>query len=172
MEWLTDALQFWDFHTGNPEGIHQLMHLFSDRGIPASLRQMNAYSGHTYQFTKEDGSVKYIKIHLRTRQGIGNFTREEATKMAGENPDYLLQDMFDAIEGGRDAEHEKWVSEVCAFTSTMSDLDFEQATGLWTVLGRDPGHQARFVENVAVTVQTSRQSGSPRPVYALPWKTS
>lgn len=41
------------FHTGNPEGIHQLMHLFSDRGTPASLRQINAYSGHTYKFTKE-----------------------------------------------------------------------------------------------------------------------
>lgn len=41
------------FHTANPEGIHQIMHLFSDRGTPASLRHMNAYSGHTYKFTKE-----------------------------------------------------------------------------------------------------------------------
>ena len=41
------------FHVGNPEGIHELMHLFSDRGTPASLRHMNAYSGHTYKFTKE-----------------------------------------------------------------------------------------------------------------------
>ena len=29
------------------------MHLFSDRGTPASLRHINAYSGHTYKFTKE-----------------------------------------------------------------------------------------------------------------------
>jgi catalase len=41
------------FHVGNPEGIHQLMQLFSDRGTPASLRHINAYSGHTYKFTKE-----------------------------------------------------------------------------------------------------------------------
>lgn len=41
------------FHVGNPEGIHELIHLFSDRGTPASLRYMNAYSGHTYKFTKE-----------------------------------------------------------------------------------------------------------------------
>ena len=39
------------FHVGNPEGFHQLLHLFSDRGTPASLRHMNAYSGHTYKFT-------------------------------------------------------------------------------------------------------------------------
>lgn len=39
------------FHVGNPEGFHELLHLFSDRGTPASLRHMNAYSGHTYKFT-------------------------------------------------------------------------------------------------------------------------
>ena len=41
-----------EFHVGNPEGIHQLMVLFSDRGTPRSVRHMNAYSGHTYKFTK------------------------------------------------------------------------------------------------------------------------
>ena len=41
------------FHDNNQEGIHELMQLFSDRGTPASLRHMNAYSGHTYKFTKE-----------------------------------------------------------------------------------------------------------------------
>lgn len=29
-----------------------------------------------------------------------NFTREEATKIAGENPDFLIQDMYEAIENG------------------------------------------------------------------------
>lgn len=29
-----------------------------------------------------------------------NFTREEATRIAGENPDFLIQDMFEAIEKG------------------------------------------------------------------------
>ncbi|KAK9428534.1 catalase-domain-containing protein [Lipomyces doorenjongii] len=50
---MPDANMFWDFHVGNPEGIHEIMHLFSDRGTPASLRHMNAYSGHTYKFTLE-----------------------------------------------------------------------------------------------------------------------
>lgn len=39
------------FHNSSPEGFHQLLHLFSDRGTPASLRHMNAYSGHTYKLT-------------------------------------------------------------------------------------------------------------------------
>jgi len=48
LHYLTNA----SFHVGNPEGIHQLMILFSDRGTPESVRYMNAYSGHTYKFTK------------------------------------------------------------------------------------------------------------------------
>ncbi|KAJ5104757.1 hypothetical protein NUU61_002104, partial [Penicillium alfredii] len=94
----TYTLQFWDFHVGNPEGMHELLHLFSDRGTPKSIRHMNAYSGHTYKFTQPDGSFKYAKIHIKTTQGVKNFTREEATRVAGENPDYLIQDMFEAIE--------------------------------------------------------------------------
>ncbi|KAK8192476.1 catalase A [Zalaria obscura] len=94
-----------NFHVGNPEGIHQLMHLFSDRGIPASLRQMDAFSGSTYKFTKEDGSFKYIKVHIKTQQGIRNYDRETAAKIAGENPDHHVQDLFEAIEKG---DYPKW----------------------------------------------------------------
>src|SRR5699024_7562163 len=81
----------YSFHSGNPEGFHQLMHLFSDRGTPASLRHMNAYSGHTYKFTTADGGFKYIKVHIKTNQGVKNFTAEEAERIAGENPDFLIQ---------------------------------------------------------------------------------
>ncbi|KAI2731811.1 hypothetical protein DTO012A8_10199 [Penicillium roqueforti] len=95
---LPDPNMFWDFHVGNPEGIHQLLILFSDRGTPRSVRFLNSYSGHTYKFTKADGSFNYIKVHMKTRQGVRNFTQEEATRVAGEDPDYMIRDMFDAIE--------------------------------------------------------------------------
>ena len=48
----------------------------------------------------QDGSFKYVKIHIKTTLGVKNMTREEATKIAGENPDWLIQDLFDAIENG------------------------------------------------------------------------
>lgn len=100
-----DNNMFWDFHVGNPEGIHELMHLFSDRGTPASLRRMNAYSGHTYKFTKEDNSFSYIKVHIKAQAGVKNLTRQEAVRLAGENPDYLVEDLFQAIEQG---DHPVW----------------------------------------------------------------
>lgn len=49
----SDPSNFCSFHVGNPESIHQLVNLFSDRGTPESLRKMDAFSGHTYKFTKE-----------------------------------------------------------------------------------------------------------------------
>ena len=106
---------------GNPEGIHQLLVLFSDRGTPQSIRFLNSYSGQTYKFTKEvsrtpnpcrslitrfqDGSFKYIKIHIKTQQGVKNFTSEEAIRLAGEDPDYMIRDMFEAIDRG---DYPKW----------------------------------------------------------------
>lgn len=35
---------------------------------------------------------------MKTRQGVKNFTQEEATRVAGEDPDYMIRDMFDAIQ--------------------------------------------------------------------------
>jgi len=66
------------------------MHLFSDRGTPYSYRHMNGYSGHTYKFTKPNGSFVYVQIHCKTDQGSKTFNNEEATKMASENPDWLV----------------------------------------------------------------------------------
>ncbi|OQE31952.1 hypothetical protein PENSTE_c001G02881 [Penicillium steckii] len=319
---LPDANMFWDFHVGNPEGIHQLLVLFSDRGTPKSVRFMNSYSGHTYKFTKDDGTFHYAKIHVKTKQGIQNFSRAEATKIAGENPDYMIQDMFEAIERGdypvwdvyvqlmtpetaekyewnifdmtkvwshkdfplqqigrltmnrnprnyfadieqaafspsnmvpglaasadpvlqarlfaypdaaryrlgvnyqqlptnaakvpvycpfqRDGkmrfddnyggdpnyvgssikptvfyqdvkkvspqtlsihtEHEKWTGEVSAFTSEISDADFVQPAALWEVIGRDPGHQDRLIENLVGSVKGVKYPELRKAVYEL-----
>lgn len=81
------------------------MQLFSDRGTPYSFRHMQGYSGHTYKFVKDDGSFKYVQIHVKSDQGVKNFTGEEALKMAGENPDWHTQDLYDAIQRG---EHPSW----------------------------------------------------------------
>lgn len=91
---------FWDYLANHQESIHQVMQLFSDRGTPYSYRHMNGYSGHTFKLVQRDGSFVYVKIHLKTDQGIRNLTGEEATRLAGENPDHATQDLFEAIERG------------------------------------------------------------------------
>jgi catalase len=64
-------------------------------------------------------------------------------------------------------EHEKWVGEVVTFTSQVTDADFEQATGLWHVLGRDPGHQERYIENVSASVQKVASKHLRVKVYGM-----
>ncbi|KAJ6109928.1 Catalase mono-functional heme-containing [Penicillium sp. IBT 16267x] len=158
---LPDANMFWDFHVGNPEGIHQLLVLFSDRGTPRSIRFLNSYSGHTYKFTKEDGSFKYIKIHMKTRQGVKNFTQEEATKIAGEDPDYMIRDMFKAIERKEypswdvfvqvmdpsEAENYRW--NIFDMTKVWSHTDFPLRKIGKMTLNRNPSNYFADIEQAA-----------------------
>ncbi|KAI5815158.1 catalase-like domain-containing protein [Pyronema omphalodes] len=97
---LKDATMFWDYLSQNQESVHQVMHLFSDRGTPFGYRHMHGYSGHTYKFTKPDGSFHYVQIHLKTDQGVKTLTNEEAAALASSNPDHSTEDLFTAIEEG------------------------------------------------------------------------
>ena len=52
---LRDMDMQWDFWSQCPESLHQVTILFSDRGIPASLRHMNGYGSHTYSLINAAG---------------------------------------------------------------------------------------------------------------------
>ena len=98
---VADASMFWDFHNHNQEGVHCLMQLFGGRGVPASLRNVNGFGNHTFKFGKpKDGSFKYVKIHFKPDAGIQTLSQEDAVRLAGEEPDYHVKDMFNAIERG------------------------------------------------------------------------
>jgi catalase len=76
------------------------MRLFADTGTPNGVRHMNGWSGHTYKFVTKDGSFNYVKITISTDQGIQNLTNGQAVALAGTNPDYATQDLFDSIANG------------------------------------------------------------------------
>jgi catalase len=96
-----DSSMFWDFHNNNQEGIHCLMQLFGQRGVPASLRHINGYGVHTFKFGRpEDGTFKYVKIHFKPDAGNQTLEAAEAVRLAGVEPDYHVKDMYNAIEKG------------------------------------------------------------------------
>ncbi|KAJ5627494.1 Catalase mono-functional heme-containing [Penicillium herquei] len=64
-------------------------------------------------------------------------------------------------------EHEKWVGEVSAFTSHITDDDFVQPAELWKVLGRQPGEQEMLVGNLAASIKGVKSSTLRNSVYAL-----
>lgn len=97
---LKDPNMFWDYLTSNQEAIHQVMVLFSDRGTPASYREMNGYSGHTYKWSNKKGEWFYVQVHFISDQGIKTLTNEEAGALAGSNPDHAQEDLFKEIAKG------------------------------------------------------------------------
>jgi catalase len=61
---------------------------------------MDGFSSHTFSWVNAGGERVWVKYHLKTRQGIQNFTGEEAVRMSGEDPDHATRDLFQAIERG------------------------------------------------------------------------
>jgi catalase len=95
----------WDYWSLSPEALHQVMILYSDRGTPVSARFMNGYGSHTFSFWNTKGERFWVKFHIKTKQGIKNFTDQEAARIKGEDPDYSARDLIEAIERG---DHPKW----------------------------------------------------------------
>ncbi|MDO9960923.1 catalase [Glaesserella parasuis] len=106
---LRDANAAWDFWSRHPESMHQIMTLFSDRGIPATLRHMNGYGSHTYSFVNANNERFWVKFHFKTQQGHKFFTNEEAAKVVGEDRESSQKDLYEAIERG---EFPRWTVQV------------------------------------------------------------
>lgn len=84
-----------EFWASNPQSLHQITILMSDRGIPATLRNMNGYASHTLSFWNNNGERFWVKWHFKTNQGIKNLTNEEA---ATKDPHGMQDDLVNAIE--------------------------------------------------------------------------
>jgi catalase len=97
---LKSPTMIWDFFSLSPESLHQVTILFSDRGTPYGYRHMNGYSSHTFSLINGNNELFYVKWHFKTKQGIKNFTREEADAMRGKDPDFAQRDLFESIKTG------------------------------------------------------------------------
>src|SRR5579859_3778045 len=97
---LKSPTMMWDFWSLSPESLHQLTILFSDRGTPDGYRHMDGFSSHTFSLINSKNELSYVKWHFKTKQGIKNFTREQAEVMRGADPDYAQRDLFNAIQKG------------------------------------------------------------------------
>ncbi len=107
----------WDFWSLNPESLHQVMFLMSDRGTPYSYRHMHGFGSHTFSFINVKNERHWVKFHFKTKQGIRNFTNEEAVKMKGEDPDHAQRDLVSAIDKG---EFPQWAVKVQIMTEEQA----------------------------------------------------
>jgi len=94
------ATMMWDFWSLNPESLHQVTILMSDRGTPYGYRHMDGFGSHTFSMINDKNERVWVKFHFKTQQGIKNFTDAEAGEMRGKNPDFAQHDLLTNIDAG------------------------------------------------------------------------
>ena len=158
---MKDANMFWDYLTSNPESVHQVCILFSDRGTPASYRTMNGYSGHTYKWSNKKGDWYYVQVHFISDQGIKNLTVEEATEMSGKNPDHCQEDLFKNIAKGNHPSYTCYIQTMTPEQAKKAPFSVFDLTKVWPhkdylmrrfgklVLNRNPENYFAEVEQAA-----------------------
>ncbi|WP_017972846.1 catalase [Actinopolyspora halophila] len=97
---LRDHDMQWDFWSQCPESAHQVTWLMGDRGIPKTWRNMNLYGSHTYLWENAKGEKFWVKYHFKTDQGHDFLAQEEADRLAGEDSDAHIRDLWSSIQSG------------------------------------------------------------------------
>jgi len=107
----------WDFWSLNPESLHQVLFLMSDRGTPYGYRHMHGFASHTFSFINAVNERHWVKFHWVCLQGIKNFTADEAARMKGEDPDFAQRDLLEAIDKN---DFPKWALKVQIMTEAAA----------------------------------------------------
>ncbi|MET3682238.1 catalase [Alkalibacillus flavidus] len=122
---------FWDWVVQNRESAHMIMWLLSDRGIPRSFRMMEGFGVHTFRLVNADGQTHFVKFHWKPTLGVHSLTWDEAQKLAGTNPDFHRQDLWDAINNGEYPEFELGIQVIKENEQFDFDFDILDPTKLW-----------------------------------------
>jgi Catalase len=112
----------WDFWTLLPETFHQTTIVMSDRGIPASFRNMHFFGEHTFSLYNDNNERVWCKFHFHTQQGIKNLSDEEADRINGMDREYHGRDLYDAIEKG---DYPKWTMYIQVMTEEQARNHYE-----------------------------------------------
>jgi catalase len=107
----------WDFWSLNPESLHQVMILMSDRGTPYSFRHMDGFGSHTFSLINEKNESVWVKFHFKALEGIRNFTSMEAAIMKGKDPDFAQRDLVEAIDK---EEFPRWAMKIQVMTDEQA----------------------------------------------------
>jgi catalase len=118
----------WDFVQAQPETLHMMMWLMSDRAIPRSYRTMQGFGVHTFRLVTAEGRGTFVKFHWRPKLGVHSLVWDEAQQIAGQDPDFNRRDLWEAIEAGHYPEWELGLQLVPEADEHAFDFDLLDAT--------------------------------------------
>ncbi|RFU43376.1 catalase [Actinomadura logoneensis] len=118
----------WDFVQLQPETMHMMMWLMSDRAIPRSFAMMEGFGVHTFRLVNAAGRSTFVKFHWKPVLGIHSLDWDETQKIAGKDPDFNRRDLWDNIEAGNFPEYELGVQLVPEDEADRFDFDLLDPT--------------------------------------------
>ncbi|GAA2331397.1 catalase [Streptomyces violaceusniger] len=118
----------WDFVSLQPETMHMMMWLMSDRAIPRSYRMMQGFGVHTFRFVDAQGRGTFVKFHWKPKLGVRSLVWDEAQECQGRDPDFNRRDLWEAIEAGQYPEYELGVQLIPEEDEFNFDVDLLDAT--------------------------------------------
>lgn len=121
----------WDFWTSLPEALHQVTIVMSDRGIPASYREMHMFGSHTFSMYNENNERTWVKFHFYSEQGTRNFTNEEAGKVIADDRESSQRDLFNAIEEGNFPRWKMYIQVMTEEQARKLDYNPFDLTKVW-----------------------------------------
>lgn len=128
---LRNAERLWSLFADYPEAIHMLLWLFSDYGTVKSFRQMRGYSVNTYNWINAQGKRYYVRYQWLPAAGEQYIDEQEATLLAGKNPDIAGLDLHSTIALGSPVEYDLLVQLMDPADEAALTYDPLDATKIW-----------------------------------------
>lgn len=123
--------RFWDYVANNPEALHMVQWIMSDRGIIRSYRMMESWSINTYLFVNEQGKATFMRYVWKPVLGVHSLTQDEALKIGGLDPDFHRKDLRKAIDHGAYPEYELGVQLIPMEDEFKYDFDVLDSAKFW-----------------------------------------
>ncbi|GAA1873442.1 catalase [Actinomadura bangladeshensis] len=118
----------WDFVQLQPETMHMMMWVMSDRAIPRSYAMMQGFGVHTFRLVNAEGRGTFVKFHWKPKLGTHSLAWDEAQKISGKDPDFNRRDLWDRIDDGDFPEYEFGVQLVAEEDEHRFGFDLLDAT--------------------------------------------
>lgn len=123
--------RFWDYVASNPESLHMVTWIMSDRGIVRSYRMMESWSINTYLFVNEENTPTFVRFVWKPVLGTHSLHQDEALKIGGLDPDFHRRDLREAINRGNFPEYELGVQLIPMEDEFKYDFDVLDPTKFW-----------------------------------------
>ncbi|MDQ0154007.1 catalase [Robertmurraya andreesenii] len=122
---------FWDYVANNPDSLHMVTWIMSDRGILRSYRMLESWSINTYLFVNDRGVATFVRFVWKPVLGVHSLLQDEAIKIGGLDPDFHRKDLREAIDKGYYPEYELGVQLIPLEDEFKYDFDILDPSKFW-----------------------------------------